>query len=77
MVPKHLFGKRKAAKQTISNVTSDDDSKGDAFEVIESLVTDLDDSASDEELVEGYFVVASIRGAKGVFLRKIPGHRPS
>ena len=67
-----------------------------AFEVIESLVTDLGDSASDEEeLMEGDFVVVTIHGAKGisqryiarfyviggdeiegVFLKKIPGHRP-
>ena len=66
-----MFGKRKAAKQAISNVTPDDDSKGDAFEVIESLVTDLDDSALDEELTESDFVVESIRGAKGISRRYV------
>ena len=67
---RNLFGKRQASKKAAPDVASSDDSE-DESEMVEMVVEDSEENSSDDEIMEGDFVVVSINSAKGISQRYI------
>ena len=70
MSKRNLFGKRQAPKRAAPDVASSDDSE-DESKMVEQVVEDSEENSSDDEIMEGDFVVVSINSAKGISQRYI------
>ena len=68
---RNLFGKRKASQKIAPDVTSSDDSEEECEMIEQSVAKDTDETSSEDEIIEGDFVVVSINSAKGTSQRYI------